>query len=109
MITRQRYLAGLATHREYYTEIAEEIGIAITRPDAPIIQRAREALKKGDKALNSIPLAEWDNWALSLMAYRGSDVRAAFQRRGDFVTDADLVCLLKTVVKNYIEKEEVRQ
>lgn len=60
MITREEYLKNSNDlHHKYYLEIAQEIGIA----------PSKEMIEKGDVHLNSIPLKEWDSWALSIQAF----------------------------------------
>lgn len=96
MITRADYLNHLATHDEYYLEIAAEIGLAPRPEDSPeFAERVRHSLGNGDPHLNLIPLGTWDSKGSALMLYNGERVRAAFKARGDFVTLAGLVCLVK--------------
>lgn len=98
MITRADYIEGRASHDEYYLEIAKELGI---KPDDEMIQRAKKALEAGDEHLNTIPLREWDVWAMSLLAFRSPEINRAFCKRGTVPAMADLVCMLKAVTRYY--------
>lgn len=93
-LTRQDYLQGNCSHQDYYMDIAREVGIAVTSA-----QDASEFLElhKKDALLNQKPLDWWDSWASSLMLYNGKRVRSAFLCRGDSVSKASLVALVKTV------------
>lgn len=101
MLTRKQYLDGEATFEGYYGEILEECGIAGSAVD---LERVKAALASGDEHLNSIPLRVWDAWGTSLLAYQGSRLRQAFQRRGDIVSAAGLVCLTKLSAKRAANK-----
>ena len=99
---RKDYLNGKYTHQEYYGGIAKEVGISISESR---LNQAREAIK-ADKHMNNIPLTEWDVWASSQMRYQGSRIKAAFASRGDYVTQAGLVCMLKEAVREAITTDE---
>ena len=97
MRTRSDYLEGRCTHQEYYLEIAKEIGLTC---DAKLLVRVRESV---DKHLNDIPLLRWD----AAGAYIRIDHRTikAFKARGDCITDAGMVSLLKVFYLDAATKE----
>ena len=101
MITREEYLKNPDLHNAYYTEIAKEIGIS---PPQDVLAAAREAFKRGDEHLNSIPLWKWDIWAYSLMTYQPEALRRAFEKRGDQVSRGGVICVLKTITSYYIKQ-----
>lgn len=87
MNTRRDYLEGRCSHREYYLEIAKEIG---PTANAALLQRVRESK---DPLLNDIPLRDWDSIASFLQ--HSPKLKAAFRARDDYVTAAGMVSLLK--------------
>jgi len=101
MFTRKQYLNGEVSHDEYYLEIAKEIGI---KPDEKTIEKVRNALRKGDKHLNTIPLYFWDMWAVSVYWYNREYVISIFTKRGDQFSQAGLVCALKAICRYYTKK-----
>lgn len=104
MIKRKAYLDGEATFAQYYGDLVEELHIKNTPFGA---ERLRKEFDR-DEHLNGIPLAKWDGWAGLLMDYQGPKIRAAFKARGDFVTQAGLVCLLKEVARRSLVEEPCR-
>ena len=98
---RADYMTGKISFDDYYLALARKMGI---KPSEKIVRRAVEALRKGDNHLNSIPLGEWDTWALSLYAFRKNEIDFIFRQFGDFYSLAGLVCVLKAVVRYEAEK-----
>jgi len=98
MYTRKQHLAGECSHHDYYASIASECGVSFKDSDMlPTICKA--VGKDPNTPLNSIPLDRWDGLGSSLMFYNGATVREAFKKRGDYVTQAGLVCLLKAAAR----------
>ena len=87
MRTRSDYLEGRCTHREYYLDIAS--GLHLTT-NTELLQWVKQSR---DPHLNDIPLRRWDSIAAFLQ--HSPKLRAAFRRRGDFVSAAGMVSLLK--------------
>ena len=87
MITRQQYMSGEATHRQYYLEVAIAAGVKL---DKIYLDHVRRCLP-WDEHLNNIPLNTWDVLALG---YRGS-ISRELKARGDFWSDAGGVCTMK--------------
>jgi len=84
---RKDYLAGKVSHQAYYGEIAKELGIKFT-PEFLDLVRA-----SNDPHLNDIGLKTWDRLGLS---YSMSE---AMRARGDNVSLAGKVCVLKAAAK----------
>lgn len=91
LLTRADYLAGKCTHKEYYLGIARELPIPINQN---LLVRVRESV---DRHLNDIPLSEWDG----LGRMYGPWAVHNFRARGDYVTRAGMVSLLKVL---YLEE-----
>lgn len=89
MNTRRDYLEGRCSHREYYLEIAKEIGPTCV---AEILARVK---RSKDQHLNDIPLSDWDALAGWIVFVHGDYLRSSLRKRGDFITDAGMVSLLK--------------
>lgn len=101
MMTRQDMMNAsdsAAAHRAYYGEIADKVGGFRFSPD--MVQRARQALANGDVHLNTIPLRQWDSLVPTL---RGAT--AALKARGDYLTLATGVCILKEAMCLLIERQ----
>jgi len=96
MMTRKQYLDGVCSHEDYYGEIADAAHI---KGSAIALDRVKAALKAGDVHLNSIPLREWDAWGAAVARV----VRQPLEERGDFVTAAGLVCIVKTAARRAAE------
>jgi hypothetical protein len=92
--TRQQYLAKECDHKQYYAQFVTPYIIAmVTR----IVGRKKLAASK-DPHLNDIPLAVWDSMVPHLV-----NVGAKMQKRGDFLTLAGGVCVLKEAAKQAME------
>jgi hypothetical protein len=93
-MTRQQYLSKEVTHDQYYASLAEAAGITV--PER-IVNEARDALKRGDEHLNSIPLTTWD--ALGSRDSFNSKLREELKRRGDVYSLSCGVCMRKALAK----------
>ena len=94
MTERERYLNGDMSFDQYYGAIADECRIAV--PDS-VVKVVRKALLNGDEHLNTIPRRRWDQIARGYMMRR--ELHKAFRSRGDYVTLAGTVCLVKTAAR----------
>jgi hypothetical protein len=92
---RKRHLAGDTTHQEYYSAIAKDCGVSFAK--SSMLPEIITALAHGDEHLNEIELHRWDNLGWHLAGQKR--VKEAFKQRGDFVTTAGLVCVLKAAAR----------
>jgi len=107
MKTRQQYLNGDITHRDYYAqfitpEMVEQVknNIGIDRIKA-----------SNDEHLNDIPLKDWDN--LSGHSFRGSEMIGKPQVSKEFyelckqanegISSATLTCVYKEIARQLVE------
>lgn len=100
MKTRRDYMDGKVTHQDYYVEIAKEA--RITAPE----QLLERAAKSTDKYYNDVPLKLWDMAGIAINSRRLSDVMKA---RGDYVTQAGLVCVLKAIVRDTLTQGQTNK
>lgn len=100
MKTRQEYLDGKISHEEYYREIASEAGISFK--NSAMLPKIQEALKNGDKHLNTIPLQVWDNLTFGNKAR----LRSIFEAHDDFYSLAGHVCVIKQSARDAANKED---
>ena len=92
MITRREYMADSdKLHHRYYLEIGREAGISYAK--SKDLERIKNAINKGDKHLNTIPLGEWDNKGV----FTKTAINTAMLKRGDSWTLAGSVCVHKAV------------
>jgi hypothetical protein len=99
MITRADYMSGAATFAEYYREINADAGISYLHH--PELERFRRVLAAGDEHLNSIPLRQWDAWGANPVTR--SALSRALKLRGDFLTEAGIVCCLKQAARDAVD------
>jgi len=94
MITRQDYLEGKATHRQYYAQFVN--GQTKIRLLAGISRE--RLLASTNENLNDIPLTEWDNLPTIFFEYdkKMSDA-------GDYLTTSGKVCIYKEAARQIIE------
>ena len=103
--TRAEYLDKKCTHREYYGSIVKDARIFFDKQDR-IVQQAM--LCEDQKHFNTvghengIPLHVWDRLGSDL-SLRGRMSRAC-RERGDYLTAAGIVCILKEAVRQAIER-----
>ena len=86
---RSEYMAGQVTHEQFYRSVARTAGIHLEHH--PRLNDFKVALANGDKYLNTIPLKQWDIWAVP---YHGA-ISRSLKLHGDFYSDAGAVCTLK--------------
>lgn len=92
MITRREYMSDSEKlHHRYYLEMGREAGISYAKSQE--LPRIKEAIKNGDKHLNTIPLKEWDNRG----NWTQASVNTAMLKRGDSWSLAGSVCVHKAV------------
>lgn len=85
--TRQAYLDGKCSHREYYGQFVNASVLAIVASHV-----GKDAiLKSSDEHLNDIPLKRWDAVFHACPAW----IAAAMREAGDFPTLAGMVCIAK--------------
>jgi hypothetical protein len=92
-MTRADYLAGKVSHDAYYLGIAKASGVSFK--NSRHLFEVRQALGRGDIALNNMPLALWDNWALA----RRAEISEALRLAGDSWSLAGAVCVLKAAAR----------
>ena len=93
MKTRQQYLDGECTMREYYAQFVNEGTKRIIRDTI-----GEDAiLQSTDPHLNDIPLARWDSVGMS--ALRTADRNEQMRECGDYMTLAGLVCIAKEAAR----------
>ncbi len=99
MKTRQQYLNGECTHREFYEQfVNEEIKQAILNRYSIIeLKKAYEE----NNSFNSIRLSSWDGMA-SFLRY-DHELCNKIKEHGDFLTNAGAVCILKEAAKQIID------
>lgn len=96
--TRADYLAGRATHREFYGAIVREVGIRF-RADDPLVVKCRAALEAGDEHFNKVQvMAKWDAIAASFIG-----TNRILREHGDYLTLAGGVCIAKEAIRQAIE------
>ena len=88
---RKRYMNHELSHQEFYTWLANKIGITI----ADLTVTADRILKSKDPHFNDIPLAQWDGMQ--------PFVRAAAYRAGmKSWSLSDTVCTTKAVARDWL-------
>lgn len=102
MITRDDYIKNRATHRQYYNEyVMPRIReLVLERFSA---ERLQEALAE-DEHLNSIALSKWDGVAQNITG--DHQLHAMLKERGDFMTQAAAVCILKEAARQVVEQTQ---
>ena len=101
MITRQQYLNKESAHNEYYTQFVTPFILKLVESEFSIDQ-LKQAFEK-DPYFNTIPLEKWDGLSLCLDKAR---LNLLFRERGDFISQAGLVCILKTAARQLIKDEK---
>lgn len=94
MITRKDRMANRASHSEYYRDVITAMGGPGSIPCPASDDEVDTALAAGDEYLNTIRLGRWD-------ACVGLLTRAntALKERGDYLTLANGVCILKEAAR----------
>ena len=98
---RSDYMSDKVTHAEYYRSMAKDAGVSYVNADPAFLGRIRRALANGDEHLNTIPLAEWDIRAMSLLP----SVNATFKAYGEGNSLSARVCLIKQAARDAVAKE----
>lgn len=104
MNTRKDYLDKKCSHFEYYRETPADAGVSYRNANSKFMERVRACLDEGDIHLNRIPLTEWDVRAVSLL--QNFTLNNAFRSRGDYPTQAGLVCLVKQAARDAIASDK---
>ena len=89
MITRKEYMAGDATHEEYYSQFVDG---ALLREVSRVIGTAR-IVESTDPHFNDIALADWDKAGASIPLHTLQKLREA--QPGAGVSLSDRVCIVK--------------
>lgn len=96
MITREQYLRGEFSHREYYSQFVTQ-GVK----DKVLYRLPIETLKAStDPHFNDIQLSIWD----SMMPIWPFYINSRIKQCGDYLTKAGAVCILKEAAKQIIEE-----
>jgi len=98
MITRQDYLNGKNTHREYYAQFVTK-SLKHTVSERFGVETIKLGLA-GDENLNTIPLNQWDALA---GGYRTQLCAAKLRECGDGPTLGGAVCILKEAARQVME------
>jgi hypothetical protein len=89
MITRKKYIAGDATHEEYYSQFVD---CALLRTVSNVIGTTR-IVESTDPHFNDIALADWDEAGASIPLHTLQKLRKAEPGAG--VSLSDRVCIVK--------------
>ena len=87
MITRADYIAGNASHREYYGQFADEAVLDGIKRDLGL----ERIMASKDEYFNDIPLTVWDY----LPCMRSNNINEKLIECGDFPSMAGLCCIAK--------------
>lgn len=93
MHTRKDYLDGKCSHDDYYGEIVEECGVVISERTMEMVRRST------DPHFNDIALQHWDQLGETISCSR------ALRERGDYLTKAGAVCIVKQAAKRQLARE----
>jgi hypothetical protein len=92
MITRNDYISGKASHREYYAQF-------VTPSHFAALKSMRDRIMKStDPHFNDIALKWWDSVSVACPT-------AKMKECGDYPTLAGSVCILKEAARQMKEKE----
>lgn len=104
MFTRQDYLNRICTHQQYFAQFVTD---SIKNHVAETITIKRLLLSH-DPYLNDIPLKKWD--VMTGVFMYNKELKEQLQERGDFLTLANGVCILKEAARQVInECQELTQ
>lgn len=98
MITRNDYMAGNCTHREYHAQFVTNL----IKKTVKTVIGLDKLLASTDKYLNDIPLRRWDILAANPYLFTG--LSKQMKLCNDYPTQAGLVCILKEAAKQIIEE-----
>ena len=99
MITRKQYMAGEATHQEYYDPFVTEAVVASVKN-----RFGKALLTSRDPYFNDIPLTQWDQIAMQLRPVLDRRISEANGSGG--VSLSDLVCTVKAAARRIKIQEE---
>lgn len=96
MFTRNDYMSGKCSHREYYAQYVDE-DVRSSVMMVMGIDKLIHAYRQNDD-FYSIPLPHWDalGWAFRF--------HTIMKSRGDYPTLAGKVCILKEAARQIVEK-----
>jgi hypothetical protein len=95
MYSRKQYLNGDCSYRGYYSQFVDDNVKQMVKDRVGI-----ERLKKStDKNFNDLKLVIWDNVGLPW------NISNQLKERGDFMTAADRVCIVKEAARQLLEDE----
>jgi hypothetical protein len=97
--TRNQYLANEVTHQEYYSQFCGEFFINFIKEN---YGEKLNQLKSLD--MSEIELSDWSGSAIAFMNHYRPSIDELFESAGDIVSQAGLVCLLKTAARIYLQK-----
>jgi hypothetical protein len=98
MITRAQYMADTSLHHAYYLEVATTAKVRIS---ADLLERCRTSQ---DPAYNDIRLPDW---YMASTLYRRA-ISMALRERGDFLSDAAQVCVMKACAAEQVKKAQTQ-
>ena len=97
MYTRNDYLDGKCTHREYYAQfVTEEVRQRVTQR----IGKSRIVASE-DEHFNDISLVHWDR-----VGPFWSAIHERVKEAGDYMTMAGIVCIAKEAARQIVEGKE---
>lgn len=97
IITRKDYMAGKATHRQYYGQFVNPAVTSWVRRKIGIDR----LLKSTDQHLNDIPLSLWDSYYGAMLL--DGTARKVAAANGGGVSLSDAVCVAKEAAHQLIE------
>ena len=94
MYSRQDYLKGKCSHREYYSQFVN------SQQKGDILSRIGEKRLKESTCIhfNDIPIHIWDNIYCPISKEKMTEC-------GDYITQAGIVCTLKEAARQIVESE----
>lgn len=112
METRQNYLNGKVSHKDYYGQFVDET----MKNEVKRSIGMEDLIKSKDEHLNDIPLAKWD--ALAGFLFRGStmvmspksikkELSDKFKSAGEGLSCATMVCIYKEAARQLIADNKV--
>lgn len=96
MISRQDYIDGKFTHREYYGQFVND---TIKARLLNYISK-NQLLESKDPHFNDIPLWMWDRIDNNYLG-----LTQAMRIAGDYITKAGFVCIFKEAARQIVESE----
>lgn len=100
MHTRQEYMNGTVTHREYYGQFVTDGTKELVKHTFGVV-RLSTAFSE-DEHFNNISLDKWDNLGILIQGSASAQVKEV----GDFISKAGLVCILKEAARQVVEENQ---